>query len=86
MNSAKMGMSVLFGLGIYMLTQIPVFLAIVVAGLFSPEIMDIVMSNGAMTPSAVKILLIVAIAVYTAMLLVGCVVNVKLLRRGVNVE
>jgi len=58
----------------------------VVAGLFSPEIMDIVMSNGAMTPSAVKILLIVAIAVYTAMLLVGCVVNVKLLRRGVNVE
>ncbi|MBQ7828068.1 MAG: hypothetical protein IJ386_07365 [Clostridia bacterium] len=86
MNSAKLGMSVMFGLAIYMVTQIAVLISIVVTGLFSPEIMDIVMSNGAVTPFAVKILLAVAVAVYTVMILVGCAVNVKLLRRGVDVD
>lgn len=86
MRGGKIGLSVLFGLVIYMGTSTVVLLALVVAGIFSPEIMDMFTSADAMSVDVVKNLLWISIGVYSALAVVFCIMNAKLLERGVNVD
>lgn len=86
MNNAKTGYSVLFGFGVYMITQIIALLMIFVVGLFNQDIMNLFITNEIVNIDMVKAVLYMAFAIYTTTLFIGYFVNVKLFKNGVNVD
>ncbi len=86
MNGGKIGFSVLFGFAVNMASQLIVLIAIAVAGLFSPDLMNLIFTNEAVNAGTVKIVIHLAMAVYSAVIVLGYAVNVKLFGRGVDVE
>ena len=86
MNSGKIGFTVLFGLVIYMATSIVVVAVLAVAGIFSPDIMNVIVTADALSVDTVKTVLWLSIGVYSALAVVFCIMNAKLLERGVNVD
>lgn len=85
-NTAKTGFSVLFGFIAYMITQTVGVVAILVAAIFNDALLNIVKTASAPTPQAIKLLIYLSIITYSALLIIGYIVNVKLLKKGVNVD
>ncbi|MBO7217455.1 MAG: hypothetical protein J6V50_02005 [Clostridia bacterium] len=86
MNSGKIGFSVLFGFMAYLITQALGLGAFFFFALFNPEIMNLFTSSTLISIEAVKELLILAIPVYFALCVLSFVLNLALLKKGVNVE
>ena len=86
MNSAKAGYSILFGMIVYMISQILVVLFVFVIAMFNSEIMNLFYTTSIITVSVVKDLIYIAMGSYTAILIIGYFVNLKLLKQGVNID
>ena len=86
MNNAKTGYSVLFGLGAYMTIQIFTLISIFVAALFNKDIMNLFITNTIVNMGMIKVIIYLAIIIYTLAFVIGYMVNLKLFKKGVDVD
>ena len=86
MNNAKTGYSVLYGFGVYMGTQIFAVLALFLVGLFNNEIMNTFITNTLISVDTIKLIVLIATITYTLSLIILYVVNIRLFKKGVNVD
>lgn len=86
MNNAKMGYSILYGFGVYMGTQIFAVLALFLVGLFNNEIMNTFITNTLISVDTIKLIVLIATITYTLSLIILYIVNIRLFKKGVNVD
>ena len=86
MNNAKTGYSVLYGFGVYMGTQIFAVLALFLVGLFNNEIMNTFITNTLVSVDTIKLIVLIATITYTLSLIILYIVNIRLFKKGVNVD
>ena len=86
MNNGKIGYSVLFGFGAYMVTQIFALLIIFIVALFNKDIMNLFFTNQIINVDMIKVIIYMAIVIYIITLILGYIINLKLFKKGVNVD
>lgn len=86
MNNAKLGFSVLFGFSAYMTIQIFAVLMLFAIALFNGDIMNLFVTNEIINVEMIKAIIYIAIVIYTVTLIIGYFINVKLFKKGVNVD
>ena len=86
MLSGKLGLSVVFGFVVSSATQILLTAVLFTCGIFNKDIMNIFMTNGPLNFGTFKILTVISLIVYTVIVGAVCLINIKLFKRGVNVE
>ncbi len=86
MDNFKTGYSVLFGFIAYIVTQIFVLLMTFVVALFNADIMNLFITNTVVNMNMVKVIIYMAIAIYTLTLVIGYFINLKLFKKGVNID
>ena len=85
-NNNKVGFSVLFAFVIYIASQGIVLLSVFMVALFNSDFMNLFMTAEIVEFGAVKAAAYISVAVYALLLFVLCFVNVKLFKKGVNVD
>ena len=85
-NNNKMLFSVLYGFGIYMLTQIFNVFCIFVVALFNKDLMNLFYTMEALDVDTIKICIYIAIFIYLFNCLILYFVNSKVFNKGVNVD
>ncbi len=86
MNNTKIGFSVLFGFGAYIITQIFAVLMLFLTALFNKDIMNLFFTNEIINTEMIKIIIYLAIIIYIITFIVGYIVNLKMFQKGVNVD
>lgn len=86
MNNTKMGFSVLFGFGAYIITQIFAVLMLFLTALFNKDIMNLFFTNEIINTEMIKIIIYLAIIIYMTTFIVGYIVNSKMFQKGVDVD
>jgi len=85
-NNGKMPFSILFGFICYMITQGLILLALFVIGLFNKDIMNMFITNEIASVDIIKNIMYLAIGIYSVCVAIYYCVNIKLFKRGVNVD
>ena len=85
-NNNKVGLSVLFGFVVYLLSQSVVLLLIFIVGLFNSSIMNLFTSNILLDTSTFKLLIILAIIIYLLIIILMSILCKKEFNNGVNIE
>ncbi len=86
MNSSRTGFTVLFGFISFAVSQWLVLIPIGVIALFNKSFMSLFLEDALVSIDAIKMLIVTAIAAYTGVSVLICLVNIKLLKKGVNVD
>ena len=86
MNSMKTGFSVLFGFAAYICTQIFALLVIFIFSLFNEGVMNLFITNSMVDINVIKTVIYLAIALYSIIFFILCFINIKLFKKGVNVD
>lgn len=86
MNNAKTGFSVLFGSVAYFASQTVIVLALLLIALFNKDFMNLFITNTMPTVQTLKSMMYIAIFGYTLVSLIICYVNIKLFKKGVDVD
>lgn len=86
MNNGKIGFSVLFGFGAYIITQVLVLFMLFIGGVFNGDIMNLFFTSEVINADMLKIIIYMAIGIYTLTLLIGYLFNLKWFKKGVNVD
>ena len=86
MNNKKLGYSVLYGLIAYTITQMIVLFLTFIAAIFNKDIMNLFYTTETINVTTIKTLIILATIIYIITLLLGYIVNIKLFKKGVNVD
>ena len=86
MNSARTGLSVLYGFISYMITQVFALFIIFIVALFNKDLMNLFFTSDAVNVDMIKVVIYLGITIYTITLIVGYFVNLKLFKKGVNVD
>lgn len=86
MNSGKAGFSVLFGFVTYIASQVIVLLIAFVVALFNKDFMNLFITADIISMSAIKTAVISASFAYAGVIILNYFVNLKLLKKGVNVD
>jgi uncharacterized membrane protein YqhA len=85
-NNNKTGFSVIFGFVAYMLGQMLVLVSVFLLGILNSDIMMLFETNIMPNVETIKIILYLAIGVYSVLTAIYYVINKKLLSKGVNVD
>ena len=85
-NNMKVGLSVLIGFIVYIINQLVAILMLFLIALFNEDLMNLFITNTVIDVNMVKIIITIAIIVYTLTLIIGYFINLKLLKKGVNVD
>lgn len=86
MDNLKTGYSILFGFSIYMITQTLVLAMMFIYGLFDANIMNLFHTTAIIDVQTIKSVIYLSIAAYSILLIVVYLVNLKLFKKGVNVD
>ena len=86
MNSARTGLSVLYGFISYMITQVFALFIIFIVALFNKDLMNLFFTSDVVNVDMIKVVIYLGITIYTITLIVGYFVNLKLFKKGVNVD
>ena len=86
MNSAKTGLSVLYGFISYMITQAFALLIIFIVALFNKDLMNLFFTSDVINVDMIKVIIYMAIVIYTISLIIVYFINLKLFKKGVNVD
>lgn len=86
MNNNKTVFSVLFGFGSYMVIQTFALLMMFVVALFNKDIMNLFFTNEIINVDMAKIIIYLSIIIYTITFIIGYLVNLKIFKKGVNIE
>ena len=85
-NNNKIGLSVLFGFIMYMISQTIVLIALFMVGIFNTDIKALFNNNVLLSSSTFKLLVIVSVIIYLVLIIVMNLICKKILNKGVNVE
>lgn len=85
-HNAKNGFSVLYGFAAFMLSQMVVLAVVFVPAIFDKDFMNLFVTEDVISISVLKTAIITAIIAYTLVAVIICFVNIKLLKKGVNVD
>lgn len=85
-NNNKVVLSVLFGFGTYLLTQIFTVLVVFVVALFNKDLMNLFYTMDSLNVSTIKLCIYLAIVIYTLNIFILYFINSKLFSKGVNVD
>ena len=85
-NNNKMVFSVLLGFGTYLLTQIVAISIMFIVALFNKDLMNLFYTVESLNVSTIKMLIYIAIIIYSLNILILYFVNSKLFEKGVNVD
>ena len=86
MNNAKMGYSILFGFITYMIIQILALLILFIFAIFNKDIMNLFFTNQMVNIDILKSIIYMSSIFYTIIIIVIYIINLKLFKKGVNVE
>jgi len=86
MQSGKVGFSVLYGFIVYSASQTAVLVAMFIVALFNNDAMNLFVTNEMVDIGILKFFIIFAIIIYTLISVVLCFINIKLFKKGVNVD
>lgn len=86
MNQTKIGFSVIYGYIVYMITQLFTLFIIFVTALFNKDLMNLFFTNQIINVDIIKLIIYLSIIIYTIILIINYIINIKLLKKGVNVE
>lgn len=86
MNNAKFGFSILYGFSSYMVIQVVVLLIIFIFALFNNNLMDLFVSNQIFDIGVIKLIIFMTCLIYTVVLIITYVLNLKLFEKGVNLD
>ena len=86
MNNAKMGYSILFGFITYMIIQILALLILFIFAIFNKDIMNLFFTNQMVNIDILKSIIYMSCIFYTIIIIVIYIINLKLFKKGVNVE
>ena len=85
-NNNKLAFSFLFGFIAYIITQGINLISAVLFGLMNDDIMLLFTSSTMPSISAIKQIIAICIIIYAVLVAALCLINVKLLNRGVNID
>jgi len=85
-NNNKMLFSVLYGFGIYILTQVFTILCVFIVALFNSDLMNLFYTVESLNVDVIKLCIYMAIVIYSVNILILYIVNSKLFSKGVNVD
>lgn len=85
-NNGKGGFSVLFGFIAFTASQLAVILVTLFVGLFDENIKNIFFTNSLTNLGSIKTIFFLCLVIYFVIGLVGIFINIKLLKKGVNVD
>ncbi len=87
MNNMKTGFSVIFGFITFTVSQIAVVVITFIAAIFNKDFMNLFKTAGAnINIDTLKLAIFLAIAAYILISIILCLVNIKLFKKGVNVD
>ncbi len=86
MNNAKTGFSVLFGSVAFFVSQAIILAVLFLIALFNTEFMNLFVTNTALDIQTIKSMIYVAISCYTLVSVLVCFINIRLFKKGVNVD
>jgi len=78
--------SVFFGFLIYLLTQIFALLVVFIVALFNKDLMNLFYTMNSLNVDIIKLCIYLAMVIYTINIFVLSIVNLKLFKKGVNVD
>lgn len=82
----KIIFSILYGFAAYTIIQILGLLTIFIVALFNQDLMNLFFTNEIMNIDIIKLILYLAMIIYTLTLIVGYIINLNLFKKGVNVD
>ncbi len=86
MNNAKIGFSVLFGFIVYLVTQALILAVTFSVAIFDESFMNLFVTAEIVSLDILKKALYMSITSYIIIFVIGCFVNIKLFKKGVNVD
>ena len=86
MNKAKMGYSILFGFITFMIIQILALFILFIFAIFNKDIMNLFFTNQMVNIDILKSIIYMSSIFYTIIIIVIYIINLKLFKKGVNVE
>lgn len=86
MNNNRIIYSVLYGLGIFMLSQLFVLLIVFIISLFNSDIMNLIVTTTVISANTLKLIIIISIILYSIVILIEYFISNILFNKGVNVE
>lgn len=86
MPNGKVGFSVLYGFISYIIVQLIVLFCAFLTSFFNKDIMNLFITNEVVNISVLKSLGILCIGIYIVIFFLNFFVNIKIFKRGVNVE
>ena len=86
MNNAKVGYSVLFGFISFLASQTIVVIMVFIVALFNKDIMNLIFTNEMISIASTKLIIYMAIIMYTIIIVISYFINIILFKKGVNVE
>lgn len=86
MNNLKIVFSVIYGFGLYMVMQVFGLLIIFITSLFNSDLLNLFITNEMLNIGMIKVVIYLAIFIYLTAFIINLILNIKLLKKGVNVE
>ena len=87
MNNNKVGLSVVFGLITYTISQVFVLITLFITSLFNKDLMNLfITTNEIINIDMIKLIIILSIIIYTIINILEYIVNTKLFEKGVNID
>lgn len=86
MPNAKTGFSILYGFGVYLVLQVFGFISMFIVALFNKDFMNLFFTSEIINLDMIKLTIYLAIIIYSVTFIIGYVVNIKLFKKGVNVD
>ena len=85
-NNNKILFSILFGFGTYLLTQVFAIVIVFIVALFNKEFMNLFYTMDSLNVDTIKLCIYLAIIIYTLSIFTLYFINLKLFKKGVNVD
>ena len=86
MHNIKTGYSVIYGFTAYTLSQVFNLVIVFIFALFNNEIMNLFFTNQIVNVNIIKTVINISIFSYTLILILNYFINLKLFKKGVNVD
>ena len=86
MNNAKIGFTVLFGALAFMISQTIIIMILFSIAIFNKDFMNLFITNNVLTIQTIKSMIYISISCYTLISVLICFINIKLFKKGVNVD
>ena len=85
-NNAKIGFSVLYGAVAFFVSQVIVLMVIFIIAIFNKDFMNLFVTENIPDVQTIKSMIYVAISSYAFVSIISCFVNIRLFKKGVNID